>query len=429
MCLTLCSQSLLRVEAQSLARLQQAAVEHNRSLQSARLSVQMAAEERREAFTHYFPTIQAMGGVFKGFDYLLRADIDMPELAMMGMPPMSINEIKKGALATISAVQPVFMGGQIVNGNRLAKLQEEVRRLQLRMSERDVRLQVARLYWQIVALQSNVGTLDAADRQLAEVHAMVENYVKAGLTQRNDLLRVELQQQELASSRLQLTNGIELSRMALAQLCGQTETANPELDSLIQNIGQQADQELASQPEPSTLGGVEGRTEALLAQKSVDAAAMQVKMERGKLLPKAGIGISDMYYNMMARNVNNGIVFATLAVPLTDWWGGTHAVRKARLAHQQAENDRQDALEKLRLDNRMAWNNLKESASQILLAQSSIETASDNLHNSLQQYKAGTLTLADLLDAETLHRRATDRLIEAQANYQLRLAEYKSKME
>lgn len=453
---------LFSLHAQDLQALQQAAIQNNRTLQSSRIAVQMAQEDRKQAFTNYFPSIQAAGGVFQGFHHLVQVDVGESLFAQFGLPPITISAIKKGALVNAMAVQPVFAGGQIVNGNRLARLQEEIRQLQLQMSERDVSLQVARLYWQVVALKANIGTLDAADRQLAEVHKFTSDYAAAGLTTRNDILRVELKQQELASSRLQLQNGIALSEMALAQLCGAPSApsassassatvpaASPAgsttvpavspagscserspIDSLISRIGADATQ-LAAVSTPLPLGeglGAAQRIESLLSRKAVDAAALQVKMERGKYMPTAAIGISDMYYNMMAKNVNNGVVFATVAVPISAWWGGSHAIRKAKLAQQQAANDYEDTVEKLRLDNQSAWNNLQESLSQITIAEKSIVSAEENLRMSLDQYKAGTLPLIDLLDAQTLRQQAADRLIEARANYQLRLAEYESKV-
>lgn len=434
---------LFSLHAQDLQALQQAAIQNNRKLQSSRIAVQMAQEDRKQAFTNYFPSIQAAGGVFQGFHHLVRVDVGESLFAQFGLPPITISAIKKGALVNAMAVQPVFAGGQIVNGNRLARLQEEIRQLQLQMSERDVSLQVARLYWQVVALKANIGTLDAADRQLAEVHKFTSDYAAAGLTTRNDVLRVELKQQELASSRLQLQNGIALSEMALAQLCGSPTATVPAvspagskggeqtlIDSLISRIG--ADTcKLAEVSTPLPLGeglGAAQRIESLLSRKAVDAAALQVKMERGKYMPTAAIGISDMYYNMMAKNVNNGVVFATVAVPISAWWGGSHAIRKAKLAQQQAANDYEDTVEKLRLDNQSAWNNLQESLSQITIAEKSIVSAEENLRMSFDQYKAGTLPLIDLLDAQTLRQQAADRLIEARATYQLRLAEYESKV-
>lgn len=436
-CLTLGTPA---AQASILDSLKTAAQQNNRSLKEARIDISMAREDRREAFTNYFPTIQAMGGVFQGFNHLMQADVEIPPINLglgipISLPPMSISEIKKGAIANVMAVQPVFAGGRIVNGNRLARLQEEIRQLQHRMTERDVLLQVERLYWQIVALKSNIGTLNAAEHQLEEVHRLVTNYVNAGLTTRNDVLRVELKQQELASSRLQLENGIALSAMTLAQLCGGCDSLIAAIDaSSVQGLPETpsvqslpetpANSSLPSLPEPlaSSL-----RPEAQLSAAAVRAADLQVRMERGKNMPSAAVGIGDIYYNMMSKNVNNGVVFATLSVPISGWWGGTHALRKAKLARQRAEETRQNTIEQLALDNQMAYQRVQESWAQITIAEKSIASATENLRISMDEYRAGTLPLTDLLDAQTLHQQSSDRLIEARANYRLRLAEYQSK--
>jgi hypothetical protein len=46
--------------------------------------------------------------------------------------------MKNGTIGSLMAVQPVFAGGQIINGNKLAKVGEEVSRLQLQLSENEV---------------------------------------------------------------------------------------------------------------------------------------------------------------------------------------------------------------------------------------------------------------------------------------------------
>jgi outer membrane protein TolC len=53
-----------------------------------------------------------------------------------------------------------------------------------------------------------------------------------------------------------------------------------------------------------------------------------------------------------------------------------------------------------------------------------VEEAAENLRMSTDQYNAGTETISDLLDAETLNRQARNQLSEAMATYQIRLADY-----
>ena len=52
--------------------------------------------------------------------------------------PISMTMMKNGTMASIMAMQPVFAGGQIVNGNKLARVGEDVSRLQLQLSDNEV---------------------------------------------------------------------------------------------------------------------------------------------------------------------------------------------------------------------------------------------------------------------------------------------------
>lgn len=300
------------------------------------------------------------------------------------------------------------------------------------MTEKDLVQNVAEYYWQIVALKGNVSTLDAVDEQLVAIHSLTENYVKAGVINRNDLLTVELKQQEMASSRLQLNNGIELLRLVLAQLCGADLTTF-----------QIALPELLSQPEaPATYfvspaEAVMNREEMALAGKNVEAKALQVKMERGKNMPTLAVGAAGLYQgidmgdmsvknggSMYNMNIGNLVGLATLSVPVTDWWSGKHAIRKARLAQQQAENDRADAQEMLQIDILSSWNNLTEAYAQIEIARKSVTSSTENLRLNRDQYAAGTLPMSDLLDAVTLFTRANNDLNSSLATYQSRVSEY-----
>lgn len=439
-------------DSYTLEACQQLALHNNRSLQNARLEERMADEDISIAFTNYFPSVSANATGFIGAADLMRATMDLTSIGqtygqmlmqagfgelLMGMPPqMDVAMIKKGAMANIVAMQPIFAGGQIVNGNRLAALQKEVRHLQIRMDEKNVMQNVADYYWQIVALRSNLTTLDAVDEQLAAIHTLTENYINAGLITRNDLLTVELKQQEIASTRLQLNNGLELLRIVLAQLCG----ADSNDFAVASPASIDAPQAPATYFVPPT-EAVYNREELELAGKNVEVKALQVRMERGKNMPSVAIGAAGLYqgidmgkmsvknggmmYNM---NIGNLVGLATVSIPISDWWGGKHAIRKARLEQTKAENERLDALEMLQIDIISSWNNLTEAYGQIEIARKSVTASTENLRINREQYAAGTLPMSDLLDAVTLFTRANSDLNSALATYQNRVSEYQRKV-
>ena len=171
--------------------------------------------------------------------------------------------------------------------------------------------------------------------------------------------------------------------------------------------------------------------------KAVEAQALQVKMQRGKYLPHLGVGLagyhtglgglSDNITKYMSPSINNGLVFGTLSVPISDWWGGSHAIRRQKIKLQQAKADRDNAYQMLQIDIERAWTNLQEAYKQTLIAQASCEEAAENLRMTSDQYRMSTCTLTELLDAETLNRQAQNDLAQAKANYQIALADYRRK--
>jgi len=416
------------------------ALQHNRTLQNAALDIQSATEQKKEAFTNYYPSISANVLAFQAFDKMMKGDGTIPqEIVMLGeqfLPyvglPYSYNELNRGYSATISAIEPIYAGGQITTGNKLANIQKDVMVLQRQLTEKDVMQKVTENYWQVASVKYNLRTIEAAEKQLQAVYNLVEQYVKAGLTTRNDLLKVKLQMQELASNRLKAENGEHILRLLLAQQIG---LANEDIDISLNEMD--ATQTPDNVYVPSNDAALQ-RIELQMAGKGVEAQELQVKMERGKNLPTFAVGvmgyhtgfggISDNMKNYMNTTMTNGLVFGTLSVPISSWFGGTHAIRRQKIKLQQSQNDYLDAQEKLRIDVESAWSSLVEAYKQIDIAKASVEQSEENLRMCNDQYKAGSINLTDLLDAETLNRKAQDLLSNSKATYQIRLSDYLRKV-
>ncbi|MBR5729341.1 MAG: TolC family protein [Prevotella sp.] len=418
----------------TLQQLKDSALRNNSAVRTAHLSVDAAQQQRKEAHTKYFPTVSGTGLWFNANRGMAQMDMNLsdylsPELgvtlAQMLPPealaalanPISVSMLKNGTIGSLMAVQPVFAGGQIVNGNRLAKVGEDVSRLQLQLSENEVEKQTELYYWQLVTLQEKMKTIEAVDTLLADIHKDVDVAVRAGVAMRNDLLQVQLRQNDVESQRLKLKNGISIIQMLLAQYCGLkttefTLTYNPEASSTFvqkQEHGQ------------ALLGTVEYQ----LLNKQVEVTDLQRKMEIGKNLPTVGVGAGYTYHNLLDSNHTFGMLFATVSVPISDWWGGSHAVKRRKLEQQKAEEQLADNSELLKIRMQKAWNDVAEAQQQLQLAQRSIEQAEENLRLNRNYYQAGTSRMSDLLEAQLLYQQARDRHTDAFADLQNKLLEYR----
>lgn len=412
------------VRAQAAYTLEQCrtlALENNHKMKNGRLDAELAVQTRKEAFTRYFPTVSAGGMAFTASHDMLRLSVPL-ELPIPGLelPPLGIGMMKHGLLGGVSAIQPLFAGRQVAAGNRLARIGEEAGGLKLRVSEREVNETVERYFWQVVALRGKLRTIEAAERQVAQIRSDVETAIRAGIATRNDLLRVELKQQENESNRLKVENGIRVSLLLLAQYVG-APLSEP-FDIAAEEGG------IAEVPEGwyvDAAEAAEARPEALLLDRQIEAARQQVRMTRGKSMPTVGLGAGYVYHDLTGEDNDFGMVFASVSVPISGWWGGSHAVKREQLKRRQAENDRRQAVELMRVEISQCWNELREAYEQILLAKRSIASAEENLRLNEDYFRAGTVSLSDLLDAQTLLQQGHDRLTEAEAEYRVKRTKYR----
>jgi outer membrane protein TolC len=243
--------------------------------------------------------------------------------------------------------------------------------------------------------------------------------VDAGLTTRNDLLRVELEQNKLQSGKLKIENGRQILKMAFAQHIG-LKTDMFDIETPKFDISIFAEME----------GEVENRPEYKLLDKSVEAARLQRDMEIGKRLPTVAIGAGYDWVKMDAgrntsMNKNVGFALVAVSIPISDWWGGSHAIKQKKIEYQAAQNTRQEKADLLRIQMQQIGNELNEAYQQILLAQKSIVSAEENLRISQDNFNAGIMILSDLLDAQNLLQQSHDQYTEAVTEYYLKMAEYK----
>ena len=312
----------------TLEQLKDSALHNNVTIRSARYDVEAASQQRKEAFTKYFPNVSGTGLWFNANKGMAETTVNLsemmpPELGTSLAPlaqflpsealaaladPISISMMKNGVIAGVQAVQPVFVGGQIVNGNKLAKVGEDVSRLQMQLSENEVEKTAEQYFWQMASLQEKMKTVEAAEALLNDICKDVDVAVRAGVAMRNDLLQVQLRQNDIASQKLKISNGISLMRMLISQYCGLRDTSfviSYQTDA-VSPIGLKQDHQQA------LLGTAEYR----LLGKQVEAAGLQKKIAIGQNLPSVAVGAGFNYHNLLEKDHPFGMVFATVSVPI-----------------------------------------------------------------------------------------------------------------
>lgn len=387
------------------------ALKYNVKVRNAENDLEMAKHDKKEAFTKYFPNISAVGSGFIANE---------PLVQMQMSPEAKMEMLKDGMLGGISATMPLFTGGQIVNGNKLAELGVNMKALQKKQTDDEVRLEVERYFWQIVMLKEKLKTISLVEKQLERLETDVQASVDAGIVTRNDLLQVQLKKNDVLSGKIQLENSLNVSLSLLGQYIGAKS------DSI--DVASVVEEHLSESPQTlfcNHTDAVERTNEYGLLKQNLQASKLQYKMAVGKNLPTVAIGGGLVYDNfVMGQDQSFYMGFVTVSVPISGWWGGTHSIKKQKLQVKNAENLLNDNSEMLVIRMQNVWNTLNDSYRKAEIALLSVEQSSENLRLNMDYYSAGTATMSELLDAQTLYQQSQDKYVEAYTNYELSKREY-----
>lgn len=400
-------------QAQRLMTAEQAvsdALQNNVRMKNADNDLEAARQAKKQAFTKYFPTVSATG-----IGYM--ADKGLLEMSLA--PGMEMSMMKNGIMGGVSAQLPLFTGGRILNANRLADVGVETSRQQRRMSHNEVVLTAETYFWQAVMLKEKLKTVEAVERQLDKFAKDADAAVNAGVTDRNDLLQINLKKNETRSNRITLENALTTAKRLLAQYTGHDGDS---IDVSADMSGGLPPSPLQLYAEPQT--ALANTAEYALMEQNVKANRLKYKMTVGQNLPTVAIGGGYMYDDLMDKSHQFWIGFATVSIPLSGWWGGSHEMKKQRLAVRNAENTLQDNSQLLVIDMENKWNDMNDAYRKIGIAIESIAQAEENLRLHDDYYRAGTATMSDLLEAQTLYQNSRSAYVEAYAEYQIKKREY-----
>jgi outer membrane protein len=417
----------------TLGESKQLALQNNYKIRNSRLEVDAAGQKRKEAFTKYFPTVSASGGTFQAQENLLDISTQGGNLPVYDgnpanlvtatqfayMPGSTIGLLKSGAVGMLTAVQPIFVGGRIVTGNKLAALGEDVSKYQNRLSRSEVLLKTEAQYWLVASLDEKLRTIQKYEELLNSLLKQTEDAYNAGLILKNDLLKVKLKRSEVSLNKSKAENGRKLAAMAFCQYIGMPYDSSLALkDSL----------SVTDSPQMYHVDNTEAlrsRTEYKLLQASIRAEELQTKMKLGEYLPQAGVGVAALYTKMDGgTDRTNSMIFGTLSVPLSGWWEASHTLSERRVKEKIAQNNFNDNSELLLLQMQKAWQDLTDAYEQILLSEEAKTQADENLKMNQVSYDNGLSSITDLLEAQAMLQQTNDQLTDAKASYRTQLILY-----
>ncbi|MCM2303044.1 MAG: TolC family protein, partial [Flavobacteriaceae bacterium] len=169
---------------------------------------------------------------------------------------------------------------------------------------------------------------------------------------------------------------------------------------------------------------LKNREEYKMLNKAIEAEELQKKLINGELLPQLAVGVGGMYLDMMDQDNTYGLAFATLSIPISDWWGGAFKRQEHKIKIEIAKNNLDQNSELLQLQMSKTYKDLMEAYKQIEISQTSVNQAAEYQKEMEDNYDAGLTSLSDLLEARAITQQAKDAFIDSKTKYKITIAKY-----
>ena len=440
------------------------ALRNNKEIQQAALAIDKAGYQRKEAAAAYLPQFDLTAGYIYNSRRvsLLKEDQMLPTKSFnletgtydynlvidprTGTPlqvngqyvPSTIALLPKSGLSynihnlmggALTVTQPIYMGGKITAMNQITDLAQQLAREMRDSKIEDVIYNVDAAYWQVVSLcakqklaRSYVSLVEKLDN---DVKAMVNE----GVATRANQLAVDVKLNEANVDLTKVDNGVTLSRMLLAQLCGLPVNT-------MMTLADEGQDELGILLSPSTYNLDEvfnKRHDVRSLELATKIYDQQVKVARSEMMPKLAAVAA-----LHATNPNSydgfenrfGAAFtigATLKVPLWHWGGLSNKVKAAKVEADVKRLELDDAKEKIALQISQAAFRYQEAHKTLEATKANLEQADENLRIAGVAFKEGMGTIDEVLAAQTAWLKANSEKIDAEIDVQL-THEYLSKV-
>ena len=444
------------------------ALRNNKKLMMSREKIRKADYEKREAFAAYLPALDFAGGymynqkkisIFDKDQYLPVGVFNVDKLVNPNAPdyvfptvknpqtgqdiiadghavPDAVAIIPKEAMeydihnvffGALTLTQPIYMGGKIVAMNRLTGYAKELAQAMHVNEAENVVYAVDAAYWLVVSLKakydlanSYVNLLDSLDRNVGLMLA-------EGVATRSDKLSVDV---KLNAARVDLTkveNGLTLSRMALAQVCGLPIDSDMHLSDepggKPLQIATDADSHILLAQDIQ--GAYNRRPDLRALELGVKIKEQQKKVALSDMLPKVALVGAFSFSN---PNMFNGFskrfsgafsVGAMVTIPLWHWGGNYYKYKAADVDRTVMALQLQDARELVDLQINQASFRARESLKTFTTTQSNLESANENLRCATIGHKEGVITTDDVMAAQTAWLKAYSENVDAMIDVQM----------
>lgn len=304
----------------------------------------------------------------------------------------------------VTLTQPIYMGGKIVAMNKITHDAEILAQSLHQAEAENVIYAVDAAYWQVVSLKAKYDLATSFVNLLDSLDNNVKLMYKEGVATRADVLSVDV---KLNSARVDLNkveNGLVLSRMALAQVCGLPVNT---VFTLADENSAQAPATTLVQREYNMQEVYDRRPDLEALRSGVKIAGHKKQLALSSMLPNVALVGAYSFsnpnmYDGFKKNFKGAFsVGAMVTIPIWHWGGNYNKYRAAKVDEHIMQLQLEDARDMIDLQVKQAAFKASEAVRTYNTATSNLESANENLRCATIAFREGMATTETVLAAQT----------------------------
>lgn len=402
------------------------ALENNSTIKIAKLDVAKAEEKLKETRGNFFPQIDASGQYQR---YINKPVLFLPPGSPMTLAFGGRNTIEIGAdnsyTGGISASLPLF-SLSLIQGTGLASIGIDLSEANYTLTKAKTISDVQKAYLSVLVAREYQSVMMQSLKNAEENLGRVRNLNKRGLLSNYDLLRAEVQVENLKPLVLQAENNYKLAIDGLKVTVG----FDPSVDVEVTGTLEYDEHAAAPSVDEAMRDALKNNPQLCLLDKQVELSAKSLSLEKAAYAPTLA-AFGSYQYQTQANDykfkdyqwVRTSLVGLQLQVPLFHGFKTQAKVEQAYITYSQAEEQREGYLKALKTQVQSAVYRIEQAIIRVEAQSKAVKQAEEGYTIAKSRFENGIATQLELNDAELALRQAKLNRLQAIYDYTIAKAD------
>ena len=391
----------------SILKLEEAihlAIQNNQSIKIAKEKNVQAITNLQEAKNRRIPDFNINSQLLRVNQPLIDLRVKLNNSGSSGSSAPDVNQV---VLAQANVAMPLFNGNKINFSIKANEYLLKAAELDANANKNELILNTIQAYTNLYKCTISLKLIKENKTQASKRLKDIEQLYKNNIVSRNDLLKAQLQVQQVELQQLEVSSELELSKINMNLLLGLASTTPLDVDSNYTNQ-LQIDQLTINSIDYWENLVMQERPELLSLNNRIEASKKNIQILKSDNYPSFALSGGYIYADInnflgISNALNGGIA---MRYSISSLWKGSEKITQAKSKTMELELMKSQLSDQVKLQVNKSFQQFVVAKQKINVFRNSIQQVSENYKIVESKYKNNLATVQELLDADVLQFQA-----------------------